>query len=955
MTLNQYLENFENKSSLKIFFQLVNELITSLGLNNENEKLSITFREDKNSLHVNLNSRLVLGVQSKADFTFMVNVSDYEQLKEKMNFKKQETFEKQQPEAYLLTVDNEQFISNIDLIQPLWLKSCSEYEPSQDKSQYRVHHIPELFDFATNTEKLNQLILVTNPIIRLLSDYKNHVRNNGLNDELYKWELLKKIKGRPDVNAVDFALEIKEVNPPENNMLYQMAKATSNRIAMDKPEEYRACFKNLFDDKVSLQKRISDFQAETLLLYQQTEGQHSSHHDERTISVYLTFHNPDKYTFYKSSYYEKYCKLLGIPSKNAGEKYVHYIELIQDLIDNYVLEDNELLSLIDQNIQNEDCFKDEKRLLLAQDILYNQLDKHKLINPLNFKQVIAEVEKALENEESNPFVFEKPKKTYVWIKDKNGIIGDFVAHYEISLDKPKDKYTVDIHFEVKEKHQKEQFKEIFDNLPDELINTKWGSIKIIRYGNGLPPDEPDLINKLIEQLVYLETTLGDRIRNIISLNKTKMDNQDMKVESLNQILYGPPGTGKTYNTINKALEIIGVNISGKTRSEIKELYNSKVSEGQIVFTTFHQSMSYEDFIEGIKPETVDNEVIYEIKSGIFKQLCDQANAKVISSDNFEQAYKKLLNEIKENDGKLVLESIVHAKEFTIYENSKGNLRFHANTDKRYEGVIKKQVIEHYLKTGELLDWPSYVKAVGAHLVSKYNYSKIEQIINKNYVLIIDEINRGNVSQIFGELITLIEDDKRLGKTEALEVTLPYSKEKFGVPPNLYIIGTMNTADRSVEALDAALRRRFSFEEMLPKPDLIRTEGKAKDGIIDGIDLAKVLETINKRIEVLMDKDHQIGHSYFMSVESIDDLKSAFKNKIIPLLQEYFFGDYGKIGLVLGSGFVSVEKNADSKKLFAGFDDSYDATDLAERVIFRIANIDANGFDIQTAIKHLLNN
>ena len=136
--------------------------------------------------------------------------------------------------------------------------------------------------------------------------------------------------------------------------------------------------------------------------------------------------------------------------------------------------------------------------------------------------------------------------------------------------------------------------------------------------------------------------------------------------------------------------------------------------------------------------------------------------------------------------------------------------------------------------------------------------------------------------------------------------------------------------------------------MTPKPELVANQ-------MDGISLSKVLETINKRIEVLLDKDHQIGHSYFMSVETSDDLKSAFKNKIIPLLQEYFFGDYGKIGLVLGSSFVSVEKNTDSKKLFASFDDSYDASDLGERAIYNIVDVEYKDFDFQTAIKSLLNN
>ncbi|HOI01797.1 MAG TPA: AAA family ATPase, partial [Candidatus Cloacimonas acidaminovorans] len=167
------------------------------------------------------------------------------------------------------------------------------------------------------------------------------------------------------------------------------------------------------------------------------------------------------------------------------------------------------------------------------------------------------------------------------------------------------------------------------------------------------------------------------------------------------------------------------------------------------------------------------------------------------------------------------------------------------------------------------------------------------------VLIIDEINRGNVSQILGELITLIEPDKRLGNEEELEVTLPYSKEKFSVPSNLYIIGTMNTADRSVEALDTALRRRFSFEEMAPDYSLL--EGSTSEGI----NLAELLKTINNRIEGLLDKDHVIGHSYFLRVSKGEKtLQDVFFDEIIPLLQEYFYGNFGRIELVLGRGFVA---------------------------------------------------
>jgi len=191
------------------------------------------------------------------------------------------------------------------------------------------------------------------------------------------------------------------------------------------------------------------------------------------------------------------------------------------------------------------------------------------------------------------------------------------------------------------------------------------------------------------------------------------------------------------------------------------------------------------------------------------------------------------------------------------------------------------------------------------------------------------------NSIFGELITLIEEDKRLGKEEAIEVTLPYSKDNFGVPPNLYIIGTMNTADRSVEALDAALRRRFSFEEMPPDLSLIKKEGKLKE---EGICLPSLLETINRRIEKLLDKDHLIGHSYFMNITDLDSLKFAFQSKINPLLQEYFFGDFGKIGLVLGSGFFEEDsKTREDKNLFADFVE-YESSDFAERPIYRLKDV-----------------
>lgn len=285
---------------------------------------------------------------------------------------------------------------------------------------------------------------------------------------------------------------------------------------------------------------------------------------------------------------------------------------------------------------------------------------------------------------------------------------------------------------------------------------------------------------------------------------------------LNLILYGPPGTGKTFR--------------------IKEEYMA-LFEGRCDFVTFHQSYSYEEFVEGIRPVVENNVVHYRVVAGVFKKMSERA----------------------------------------------------------------KLDPEH------------------------------------DYAIFIDEINRANISKVFGELITLLEPDKRL-KWDGddwcgeFQVKLPYSHtedpdaELFGVPSNLYVIGTMNTADRSIALMDAALRRRFEFEEMMPDPKILITNNKDGKHIIthDGveIDLSKVLAAMNERIEILYDRDHTIGHSYLMNISSFDELEKRFINKIIPLLQEYFYGDWEKIQMILGdlepgdrdeSGHASERDNAIIKR------------------------------------------
>ena len=344
--------------------------------------------------------------------------------------------------------------------------------------------------------------------------------------------------------------------------------------------------------------------------------------------------------------------------------------------------------------------------------------------------------------------------------------------------------------------------------------------------------------------------IDEEIKEIFKINK-----KDFKFP-LNTILYGPPGTGKTYNSILYSLGIATKNedIIDEIKKNTETILDEKINEfndlkeqGQIEFITFHQSYSYEDFVEGIRPTlaTKDNEVKedsedkkdlkYTIHSGIFKKICERAR-----------------------------------------------------NDK-----------------------------------------------DKKYVLIIDEINRGNISKIFGELITLLEPTKRLGESEELKIRLPYSGEELGVPKNLYILGTMNTADRSIALLDIALRRRFNFIEMPPRYELLEEKIEVKN---DKIDLEELLKAINTRIEFLLDKDHLIGHSYFINIKTFEDLKKVFRYSIMPLLQEYFYDDFEKIKFVLNSkvtNFIKekkVEPNSNyiSEDMKKGFSKS-----LQNKIIYEI--------------------
>ena len=430
--------------------------------------------------------------------------------------------------------------------------------------------------------------------------------------------------------------------------------------------------------------------------------------------------------------------------------------------------------------------------------------------------------------------------------------------------------------------------------------------------------------------------------------KNQMKN--IKNPQLNTILYGPPGTGKTFRLQNKYFDDFTVRETSLNREQYLENIVSELTWWQVLSIillhlkktkvndiTNHELLLIKGKLSNSKnfrptvwgrlqahtvPECQNVNVTERSQPAIFYK--DEDSFWTVDKELLEQYYPEAFTLLEEvNNFKPSAEKLIKNYDFVTFHQSFSYEDF-------IEGIKPKM--------GEQETEISYEVQDG---IFKKLCLKADSDRDNDYAIFIDEINRGNVSAIFGELITLIEKDKRLGEKNELRAKLPYSKEELGVPPNLYIFGTMNTADRSVEALDTALRRRFAFEEVMPIPQILGSIHFSE------FNLAEVLQIINDRIEALLDRDHTIGHSYFIKIESgdVDDLKEAFENKIIPLLQEYFYHDYEKIALILGEGFV---ERKEANVSFAKFDN------LDEPELLHSFELRKDIGDIEAAVKNLLN-
>lgn len=719
----------------------------------------------------------------------------------------------------------------------------------------------------------------------IISEYKENITKN-MDAERYKWEAVQWFQQHWNPDAENFA-EMLSVSFSKAYSLLASAMyyplGTVQNFAAAEPETVRQLFLMLYDESQPLELRYvkfrEGFQRRIDVLKKQLNKNLQHYQDLRAIMVYLTFRYPEKYYFYKANMFTIFKERTAYVETeyrgNSIRDKLYSFNHMCDIILEHIKADEELIKLTEEQL-NENCYKDENLHLLTMNLVF------------------------------------------------------YGAYY-----------------------MSEDLFPIPGTEASDEVDT-----------------EPDS-----------ETDVG-----------------------LNTILYGPPGTGKTYQTVLYAVSIIEKKpletIKREKYADVLERYQKYKKENRIAFTTFHQSFSYEEFIEGIRPiapsegeDDISGTVQYRVHPGIFKEFCSKAEAQTIKANNknasainpdanvwkvslygtgdnpirteclknghirigWDEYGKDITDEtdFSKSGGRIVLNSFMNRMQvgdivLSCYSSSTidaigivtGEYEWHDEYKelKRLRKVnwILKDIRENILEAngGVSMTLASVYQFINLgtdnvmQILEKYQVTEPHEPAEKeNYVFIIDEINRGNISKIFGELITLIEPSKRKGSDEEINVLLPYSRKPFGVPDNVYLLGTMNTADRSIAAIDTALRRRFEFKEILPDPKLLANV------MVEDVSISELLSRLNRKTALLFDREHTIGHAYFMPLiaePDIETLASIFENNIIPLLQEYFYEDYSKIRLVLGDNqkedegiqFI-VKREKEYAELFGDIDEDSD--------------------------------